>query len=216
MGKSILQPSWVKSTKSTRFDQVRHFFEGKDVLDIGCVVGFNKPDWMHGNIQKVARSVQGIDIDRGKIDKIREAGYNVQFGDAQNFDLGKTFELVHAGELIEHLDNFNGFLTSAKKHMNADSRMLVTTPNALRVGNFIYSMTGGLKVNDEHTCWFCKTTLKTLFDRNGLEIVEMGYLKHETYSVPRKVMSKVIRSILSEDNKWNTIYVYARLKNGTN
>jgi len=212
MGQSILQPSWVKSTKSTRFDQVKHFFEGKDVLDIGCVVGFKKPDWMHANIQRVAKSIQGIDIDRKKIEEIQAEGYNVQYGDAQNFDLGRTFDLVHAGELIEHLDNFHGFLSSAKKHMDNESRLLITTPNALRVGNFVYSMTGGLKVNDEHTCWFCKTTLQTLLERNGLEIEQMGYLKHETYSLPRKAASKIMRSILSEDNRWNTIYVYAKLK----
>ncbi len=212
MGQSILQPSWVKGTKSTRFDQVRHFFVDKNVLDIGCVVGFKKPDWMHGNINKVAKSVQGIDIDKEKIDLIKAEGYNVRYEDGQNFDLGETYDLVHAGELIEHLDNFRGFFDSVKKHMRPDSRLLLTTPNALRVGNFVYSMTGGLKVNDEHTCWFCKTTMATLLERNGLEIEEMGYLKHETYSLPRKVMSKVMRSILSEDNKWNTLYVYAKLK----
>jgi 2-polyprenyl-3-methyl-5-hydroxy-6-metoxy-1,4-benzoquinol methylase len=212
MGSSFLQPDWNKSTKSSRFKQVEHFFLDKNVLDIGCVVGSRKPDWMHGNIVKVAKSVRGIDIDKVRINQIQADGFNVQYADAQNFDLKATFDLIHAGELIEHLDNFRGFFDSIKKHMHPNTQLLLTTPNALRVGNFVYSMTGGLKVNAEHTCWFCKTTIATLLERNGLQIEEIGYLKHETYSASRKIMSRVIRSIISEDNKWNTLYVCAKLK----
>lgn len=37
--------------------------------------------------------------------------------DAQNFNLARTFDAVFAGELIEHLDDFNGFLCSARRHL---------------------------------------------------------------------------------------------------
>lgn len=212
MKNSILQPNWVKSTKSTRFHQLQPYFVDKDVLDIGCAVGYHKTDWMHGNIKVVAKNLYGIDLDRGAIEIIKEKGYNVDFGDAQNFDLGRKFNFIHAGELIEHLDNPGGFLKSVYKHLEEDGEVLITTPNGLRVNNVIYASTGGLKVNAEHTCWFCEYTLRTLFERMGFEIVEVGYLKHETFGVFRKIMLKLRTALLPDRVAWNTVYVVAKKK----
>jgi protein-L-isoaspartate O-methyltransferase len=54
MKQSIIQASWVKSTKSTRFTQLQKFYEGEDILDIGCAVGYKKGVWMHKNIKSIA------------------------------------------------------------------------------------------------------------------------------------------------------------------
>ncbi len=162
MNKSFLQPSWVKSSKSARFKQLHHLYVDKDILDIGCAVGFRKDDWMHRHIKSIAKSIVGLDLDSESVAQIRSMGYDVEQGDAQNFSLGRKFNLVHAGELIEHLDNPAGFLESVRKHLTEDGLLLLTTPNALRISNFIYAATGGLKVNAEHTCWYCETTITTL------------------------------------------------------
>lgn len=212
MSSSFLQPSWVKSTKSTRFKQLRRFYEGKDVLDLGCAVGYQKDDWMHGHIKAVARSVYGLDLDETSVQEIRKMGYAIEHGNAQNFDLNRKFDLVHAGELIEHLDNPGGFLECASRHLNKNGALLITTPNALRISNVIYAATGGLRVNAEHTCWYCETTLKTLLHRKGFEVVETGYLKHETFGFFRKLMLSLRALILPDRVAWNTLYVVARIK----
>jgi 2-polyprenyl-3-methyl-5-hydroxy-6-metoxy-1,4-benzoquinol methylase len=214
MSQSILQPSWVKSTKSTRFKQLQKYYEGKNVLDIGCAVGYKKPDWMHKHIQAVAKSIHGLDLDTGSVEKIRQMGYDVSAADAQNFQLGRKFDLVHAGELIEHLDNPGGFLDSVRAHLNDDGQLLLTTPNALRISNFIYAATGGLRVNAEHTCWYCETTLTTLLTRKGFKVVEIGYLKHETFNVIRKVLLALRAMVLPQRAAWNTLYVVARKSDG--
>jgi 2-polyprenyl-3-methyl-5-hydroxy-6-metoxy-1,4-benzoquinol methylase len=212
MSSSLLQPSWVKSTKSTRFRQLRKFFEGKDILDLGCAVGYQKDDWMHKHIRSVAASVYGLDLDAASIAEIRSMGYEVAQGNAQDFMLGRKFNLIHAGELIEHLDNPGGFLDSVKRHLTDEGRLLITTPNALRVSNFIYAATGGLRVNAEHTCWYCDATLKTLLERKGFEVVEVGYLRHETFNFFRKLLLSLRALILPERVAWNTLYVVARAK----
>jgi hypothetical protein len=97
-------------------------------------------------------------------------------------------------------------------HLTDDGTLLMTTPNALRISNFIYASTGGLKVNIEHTCWYCETTIAQLLQRKGFEVVEIGYLKHETINVFRKFMI-FLRSVLLPDRvAWNTLYVRARVK----
>lgn len=212
MTQSLLQPSWVKSTKATRFHQLERFYRDKKILDIGCAVGYQKDDWMFRSIKGIAGSVRGIDLDEKSVKAIREMGFNIEVGNAQSFELKDTFDLIHGGELIEHLDNPGGFLDCARRHLKPDGRLLLTTPNALRISNFIYAATGGLRVNDEHTCWFCEYTLKTLLDRKGFEVVEFGYLKHSTFSLVRKSLLALRSWILPDRVAWNTLYVVARLK----
>jgi 2-polyprenyl-3-methyl-5-hydroxy-6-metoxy-1,4-benzoquinol methylase len=212
MSNSFLQPSWVKSTKSTRFRQLQKYYVGRDILDIGCAVGFQKEDWMHKNIKAVAKSIVGLDLDARSIDEIRKMGFDVMQGNAQDFDLGRKFNMVHAGELIEHLDNPGGFLESAKRHLTDDGVLLMTTPNALRISNFIYASTGGLKVNAEHTCWFCDATITTLLERKGFEVTEIGYLKHETFNFFRRIMLAIRAFLLPDRVAWNTLYVIAKVK----
>jgi 2-polyprenyl-3-methyl-5-hydroxy-6-metoxy-1,4-benzoquinol methylase len=212
MKQSIFQPSWVKSTKSTRFRQLHKYYQGKDILDIGCAVGYKKEDWMHKNIKAVANSIYGLDLDAGSVAEIRNMGYQVEQGNAQSFQLNKKFNLIHAGELIEHLDNPGGFLESARNHLTNDGMLLLTTPNGLRISNFIYAATGGLRVNAEHTCWFCEYTLTTLLQRKGFDVVEIGYLKHETFSWFRKIMLAMRNAFLPDRVAWNTVYVVARIK----
>lgn len=212
MKNSVLQPSWIKSTKSTRFNQLKHYFLGKDVLDIGCAVGYQKEDWMHRHIVEKAKTTYGIDLDKDAIDDIKKMGFDVEYGDAQNFNLDRKFNLIHAGELIEHLDNPGGFLDSIRNHLTEDGQVLLTTPNGLRISNFIYASTGGLKVNFQHTCWFCEYTLKTLLERKGFELVEVGYLKHETFNFFRRFVLKLRTLLLPDRVAWNTVYVVAKLK----
>jgi 2-polyprenyl-3-methyl-5-hydroxy-6-metoxy-1,4-benzoquinol methylase len=213
MSQSFLQPSWVKSTKSTRFRQLQKFYQGKDILDIGCAVGYQKEDWMHKNIKAIAKSIHGLDLDAESIHEIRKMGFDIEQGNAQSFNLNKKFNLVHAGELIEHLDKPGDFLESVSKHLTHDGVLLMTTPNALRISNFIYAATGGLKVNAEHTCWFCETTITTLLERKGFEVVEIGYLKHETFNFFRKSLLALRSMLLPDRVAWNTLFVVAKLRN---
>lgn len=212
MKKSFLQPSWSKSSKTARFHQLKPFFKGQNILDIGCAVGYKKEDWMHRNIKEVSKSIIGLDRDKEAVEEIRSMGYNVIYGNAQNFDLSQKFDLIHAGELIEHLENPGEFLSSARRHLSENGRLLITTPNALSIVNTLYASTGGLQVNNEHTCWFCEYTMKTLLERMNLEVVEIGYLEHETFNRFRRFFLKMRKFILPKKVAWNTLYVVAKKK----
>lgn len=211
MKKSVLQPKWENTGLSKyRFEQLKDLFAGKKVLDVGCAGGYGRPNWMHEAISKTASYTKGIDISQQVIQDATARGFNVEYGDAQNFNLNDTFEVIHAGELIEHLDNFHGFLQSSKKHLAPNGILVLTTPNAMRMNNVIYSMLGGLEVNAEHTCWFCEITLRQLLERNGYKIERMDYIRHQPKSMVRKFISAVIRTLVPERVAWNNILVVAK------
>lgn len=212
MNRSLLQPKWKNTgLNGYRFKQIEPYISNKKILDLGSAVGYRSKNWMHGLIKEKASSIQGMDIDAGAVNEIRKNGFNVVQGDAQDFNFNDKFEVIHAGELIEHLDNFHGFLQSAKKHLLPGGILVMTTPNGMRISNFIYSAFGGLNVNKEHTCWFCDKTMTTLLERNGFEVKQIDYLKHETKGFFRKIASKIVRAFFPERVIRNTLLVVAKV-----
>ena len=118
---------------------------------------------MHGFIDSVASFTVGIDLDANAVDSIHARGdKSFLHADAGSIDLEDTFDVVHAGELIEHLDDFQSFLAAARRHMKPDGVLILTTPNVFCISNFVYRFGSAPRVNSEHTCWFCEDTLGQL------------------------------------------------------
>ncbi len=207
-----MQPVWRNRGESVRqrFEFLLPHVSGQTVLDVGCAVGYRRSFWLHREISKASASCVGIDIDRSAIEEIHERFPELQVfqGDARSFDVGKQFDVVHAGELIEHIDNFQGFLASVKRHLNPNGKLVLSTPNADYYTHLLYNLTGGLRVNEEHVCWFCVRTIDQLLKRNGFEVEKIGYLQQPTYGL-RKVF-KWLSGILPERVRYPTLYVIAK------
>ncbi|MBI5561169.1 MAG: class I SAM-dependent methyltransferase, partial [Deltaproteobacteria bacterium] len=107
-----------------RFLAIEPYINGKDVLDIGCVdarqggVRKYKSTGLHIFLKEHASFLLGVDTDEGGITAMKNEGYNVTSADAENLNLGRRFDTVVAGELIEHLSNPGLFLESVKGHLN--------------------------------------------------------------------------------------------------
>ena len=108
-------------------------------------------------------------------------------GDARDFDLDRTFDVVFAGELIEHLDDVRGFLASVRRHLGPVGRLVLTTPNAFYVGNFVYRFGGHGQVHPEHTCWYCEDTLRQVLAANGYTEIEIRFTGHTSPTPLRKM-----------------------------
>lgn len=211
--RSLLQPkNWSTSqgrNLQIRFEHIEPYLRGKAVLDVGCAVGSRREQWIHGRIAEVASRAVGIDIDKEAVSDLSEQGYNIVHGDAQGFEVDGTFDVVFAGELIEHLDNFRGFLQSVKAHLKEGGLLIITTPNAFRFVNFLYRFGSHVRVNEEHTCWFCDITLTQLLSRHSFSVRHVGYIPHETPSPLRNVVSTAVRKALPDRLAWNTLMVVA-------
>ncbi|HEX75377.1 MAG TPA: class I SAM-dependent methyltransferase [Dehalococcoidia bacterium] len=163
-----------------RFEALKPWIEGKRVLHIGCVQhNWQKSltnSWIHAYIVKQSREAMGIDILEEGVRELAEGGYKVETADAENFDLNAEFDVIFAGELIEHLEDLGGFLDSCKRHMGAESKLIITTPNSFGIVYFITRLFGIRFVNPEHTCWFDEQTIGQLLNRHSLEVIERKFL----------------------------------------
>ncbi|GAA0423608.1 hypothetical protein GCM10009133_35210 [Cocleimonas flava] len=180
-------PAQAKHKEKTEYNdfKIKYYMDrckDKKVLDIGCVQhnqdNWKSKFWLHKAIKEVASEIQGIDIFQEGINNLKERGYTVTCADAQDFDLEEKFDVIVAGDIIEHLDNVGGFVSSCKRHMHKDSHLLISTPNifsARKLFKFLTSKNGEINVNPEHVHWYCPTTIRQLMQRHDLKLSSITY-----------------------------------------
>lgn len=152
---------------------------GKAVLDIGCIdhdmdtVDQLDQAWLHARVQGVAANLVGLDILEAEAAILNARGFNIVIGDAQDFDLGQTFEVVVVGDIIEHMTNPGLLLDSVARHMTPQSICIVTTPNPFNIEQVVSAVTRNVvSVNPEHTLWLDPRVTWELVSRSPLQIVD--------------------------------------------
>jgi len=164
-----------------RYEVIRSYVIGQDVLDLGCVDhSFERASsekgefWLHRFLCEVSKSCLGVDILEEEIKKAKKLGYNCVVADVENLNLDKKFDVVIAGELIEHLHNPGQFLEIVKKHLILDGALILTTTNPFYLYRFFKIITNdNIPVNEEHTCFFDPKTLSYLLMQHGFDIKEI-------------------------------------------
>ena len=170
--------------------------EGKSVLDIGCVQhnpeNYQSKYWVHKALTARAGSVVGLDLDSEGADYLRSRGFDIVAMDAQDFDLGRKFDVIFAGDVLEHLEDFGGFLASCKAHLNPGGELRITTPNPWYWRNIVKAIWNKEVANNpEHTCWLCPRTLRQLVRRHGLDVFEITFSSR----YPRDLLMPLPRGI---------------------
>jgi len=161
-----------------RIKLIQRYCRGKRVLDVGCVgqtVPPTHPLWLHKYIAEVATHVLGVDIAVEKVERMQKQGYNAIVEDALTCDLGEKFDVIVAGQVIEHLDNPGIFLENMKKHLSKRGVLILSTDNAhgaMFVKDYLLKRPN---INPQHCVFFSRETMKTLLNRHGLEVVEFYY-----------------------------------------
>lgn len=157
---------------------------GKDVLDIGCIdhsidVALGLGDnWLHKRIQKVAKSLTGIDLLEEDAALLNAEGFNIIVTDAERFRFDKKFDVINAGDLIEHLTNIGCFLESAWMHLKQDGIVIITTPNPFNVEQFIKILAcNAVAVNEQHTVWIDPRVMWEIARRHNFHIVQFHWIE---------------------------------------
>ena len=160
---------------------------GKKVLHLGCTnwpysdQSLKDGSLLHSKIVQVSSAAYGIDSDERGLDLLRGQGFENLFrADLERVDecvIDEEFDVIIAGEMIEHLDNPGTFLQGIKRFLGPGSELIITTINAYCAMRFlIYALRGKRgelePVHPDHVSYFSYSTLKLLLHRNGLEISE--------------------------------------------
>lgn len=168
-----------------KVDFVLPYVRDRDVLDIGVVKhsveAYDQPNWIHRNVAAAARRCVGIDILDDECEVLRRRGYDVRAVDAQDFDLGERFDVVLAGDIIEHLHDQRGFFESVDRHLRPGGKLIITTPNPWFWLRILQAVRGEVWENPEHTGWFSRGTLAELLGRYGYAIERAVYGSSEGF-----------------------------------
>jgi len=168
---------------------------GRSVLDVGCVqhdpANYQSKYWLHKALASEASSIVGLDLYQPGVDYLVERGFNIRHGDACNYDLGRTFDVIAAGDIVEHLGNIDGFLSCSRRHMHAASTLVVSTPNPWYWRPMVKALLADeVSNNPEHTCWYCPRTFRQLAARHGIKVDEIQfgsrYAKDRYAPLPRR------------------------------
>ncbi len=155
---------------------------GRRLMDIGCYEG--------AFIRTLPDDVTaiGVDIDRGAIERAREAysapGREFICGDFTDFGFEGTADIITMFHVLEHLPDPRRVLAKLRRHAHENSHLLVEIP-VLEHG-ITNDINGFFSV--QHLTHFSKATLAHILAAEGWEITEAamqeGYNGYRVLAVP--------------------------------
>ncbi len=170
-----------------RTEFIKKACAGKKVLHLGCTnhpfteQSLENNALLHFEIQAVAADLYGFDYDRQGIEILERAGaenlYRADLEKLGELDLDETFDVIIAGEMIEHLSNPGLFLRGIKRFMRPDSILIITTINAYGALRFvIYGLRGkggrNEPVHPDHVAYYSYKTLSHVLERENIRVKE--------------------------------------------
>lgn len=168
-----------------RVEFIKKACEGKKVLHLGCTnwpytqEALDNGGLLHFELREKAERLYGFDFDQEGLDFLAAKGvndlYRADLEKLEEVPLNETFDVIVAGEMIEHLNNPGLFLQGIKRFMNADSRLIITTVNAYCGFRLIYYGLRGKggkaePVHPDHVAYYSYSTLKLLVERAGFAL----------------------------------------------
>lgn len=162
-------------------DFISAFVKGKTVLDVGCVehaANMEQTDtWLHKHLRTSATRVVGLDFNQEAVNELNHRGYEIVCGDAMSIDVGERFDVVVAGEIIEHVENPGALIRNLKRHLRPGGQLILSTPNVFFALHFVESIFASPRKrwNEEHVAWYCYFTLENLMERCGMNVDQIWY-----------------------------------------
>jgi len=180
---------------------IASYVRGKKVLDIGSVgqdMAFMSGALTHKSgdqsqkyslwnlINDEAKSVVGIDTEAPPLAAVGTDNHAIVRGNMEEYQFGHTFEIVVAGDVLEHVSNQGRFLENIHNHLASEGRLVLTTPNAKWLTVFF-------RPNETHTLWHDRFTLTHALERAGLVVEHLQYYFGNKPNYPWWIRPLVLR-----------------------
>lgn len=138
---------------------------------------------LHHLLSQVCDCV-GVDIDQRTVHEFQRRGIfeNVVVGDAERLQSlslnSRSFDVVVAGDIIEHLSNPGRMLEGVKELLKPNGLLVVSTPNAMGLPAYLRFLTARFREGEQHVISFNAITLFQLLSRHTYQIME-AYTCHQ-------------------------------------
>jgi len=148
---------------------------GKSVLHVGCTdypiteERIKTKNLLHCELKESARTLLGIDNSEKGVNILRSHGFtNVTVMDAEELNLSSKFEIILAGDVLEHMNNPGKFIEKSRHQLCDNGELIIGVPSALTINNLKAWLGGWEQVHCDHTFYFSPKTLAALCGRYGL------------------------------------------------
>lgn len=175
---------------------------GKAVLHLGCADSpytrerVESKTLLHVKLAQEAKCIVGIDLDRGAVSHLQDLGVStVKVGNAERleeFDHQSTYEVIVAGEILEHLPNPGRCLLQAKKLLSANGVIAISVPNAFSAKSMLRVALGIELVHPEHVCYYSPATLHRLAAMHGLECQIAGFYASRAQRLHVRLLDSIV------------------------
>jgi SAM-dependent methyltransferase len=178
---------------------------GKSVLHVGCTDSpiteqkHKNGTLIHEAIVRSASDVWGIDLCKIGIDYMEKNGFsNIYLMDAENIKIERKFDIIVAGDVVEHLSNPGLFLQKIPNLLSTNGKLIISVPHAYcRAWAMSMWYQKHEIVHKDHCCYYSPKTLASLCARFDLLPVDVRYistfdsLSFVTRSWKRKLIDKI-------------------------
>jgi SAM-dependent methyltransferase len=178
---AVLDPA-RRHDRRTREELILDTCAGKRVLDIGCVdhaaaqVGGER--WLHGRVASVASSCVGLDLHHEGVERMRELGYDAEVVDITEPPPARLvddpFDVVVAGELIEHLTAPIALFEFAARVLVPGGTLVLTTPNPFAPWRARAGQLGIVWENADHLVYVFPSGVAEMAGRTGFRLVHLS------------------------------------------
>ncbi len=161
------------------YEQASNLAENKKVLDLGCNTGYGS-----NIISKSCKEIVGVDVSPKAISiasvRYTRSGIKFLLIDGKRLPFSdNSFYLIVSFQVIEHIVNYNDYISEIKRVLAPGGIVLFTTPNAL-----IRLDTGMKPWNPFHVREFDATGLENLLSDFFQEVIVYGlFAKEPLYSI---------------------------------
>jgi len=169
---------------------------------------------LHWMLSEIADTT-GVDYSAEVVETYRADGLfdNILVGDVQRLealDLAGPFDVVVAADIIEHLSNPGAMLDGIRRLCRADSDVVITTPHAFGLPNYLRFLAGRFRDGAEHVMTFNADNIANLLARHGFRIIRLDSC-HQANARRHGLAFGVARALLSAAPRLGgTLFVVAR------
>ena len=145
----------------------------KKILDVGCCLGFDAVYFMHEGFK-----VYACDVSQKAIEYAKEKNPGPVYFlcDLEKEKPQGKFDGIYSFEVIEHIVDYDVFLTNLYKSLKKGGILALSTPNVLAPRNRISLLLGKdwWFRTKYHLHFFSPSSLKETLERNGFEVLKIG------------------------------------------